>query len=149
MGLHLDWKKKPPKLTDRQRIEQALVRQPGSSSVTFDQLWGYLEQGREDYGARVDPAGRTCSLGDLGIILMTPGGLDDKTGQPWIYDTSGKPAYGYFSADFGPFVYLAEPAALRHEMLHYLDWLLHRDLQTPSGPRYAIIGHGTEGDPMR
>lgn len=150
MGLPLGWNKKPK--TDRQKIEANLQRAEGSIGVTNDQLWQYIEAGRFAYAQKVDPAGATCSIADLVIALMKPEGTE-LNGQPWITNIQGERCYSYFTPTLGPCIYLAEPSGLRHEMLHYLDWLLHRDVMVASDgqlvPRCRIIGHGVEGDPFR
>lgn len=151
MSLFPGWRKRKP--TEREAIQQAFVREQGASDITFDALWNILLEGRNDYATRVDDAGRTCDISELMIMLCKPQGYTE-SGQPWIYNIRGEEAYSYFTPNLGMSIYLADPQGLRHEMLHYLDYKLHPDViarYSENGApvfRYAIIGHGGEGDPV-
>jgi hypothetical protein len=81
--------------------------------------------------------------------METPEGYTE-SGQAWIYNIHGEKTFGYSTFDLAPFIYIGEPLALKHEILHYLDWKLHPNEKTENGTfRYTIIGHNVEGDPFK
>ena len=107
--------------------------------------FNHLVEGREEYATRVDPRGRDVKFGEFRyfgpeLYLGIDGkAKDGRTLPDGTFEDGGNYYYGYFNRLSGT-VYYGNPAVLKHEIKHALDYRLNPTLITPLGNyRFAVV----------